>query len=546
MATLFEQQEKDKEEEQQQADSQPLTTGAGAASGGISPVGGAQPTAQQRKGSGRFTNLQKYIQANQGAGQRLGERITRGAETQATRAEKEATSRMGDIRSTISDEFNRFGKAKDYASQIGQMGGAQELIGDKEKMAEFTRLRDAKTALPDLKTSSQDILGQYGQSVENLGKVAEKAGTERGRFDLLRQTIGGPRYTSGQGRLDQLFLQSSGQGTLRGLQQGLQQRAQTQKQARDKLQGEIDTGLGDIQTKAADAQKTLTGALGGFEEEGGGALGDLYSQLEKARQEAEASQTQQIQELQRGLSTGALSDEQLELLGINPEMKTYGLRLKDFSQYIKPGDVAIQRADVISPEQQQRLEALATLSGIDPTSIQLGQAQGEAGARFTEAGQQELQRALRQRRDEYFDRIRGIEDKFLTTVAPRLVESRYGGIPKDLNKILNLFGGKDANERERRQKALKTFGIESGQIQSEQDLENLRQAVLKAGEKSKWENRDKFFRKLREQFQNVQQEYQPGMTLAQRAEAARKRRRLTPQLDVRDRVSLDEARRDRQ
>ena len=48
------------------------------AQGQVSP---SQP--QDRQGSGRFTNLQKYISANQGAGQALGEKVQSNIQSQA-------------------------------------------------------------------------------------------------------------------------------------------------------------------------------------------------------------------------------------------------------------------------------------------------------------------------------------------------------------------------------------------------------------------------------------------------------------------------------
>lgn len=390
MAVVLQQPEEDKKEEGQEQ-GQPLTLSQGpqgGAGGGAS--GGSQPTSRQRKGSGRFTNLQRYIDANQGAAARTGQQIQRVAQNVQKRAEPEEQQRLADIRSQIDAERQRLGQAGQFAQTV-QEGTTDQLSQLATDQADqFAQLRTGQTALPQLQEIGNQTLGQVGQTADQLQNIADQSRTEQGRFGLLRQAIGGPRYSAGQRRLDQLILQGAGTGALRDLQQGLSQEAQAEQQQLAALGQEFDTGFQDIDTQALTAQEQLQAALGrfgeqaGFGEAGSGELGELYSALESQRESERVRQDQEFNRLRSNIQAGDFGKAELELLGVNPDQRIFNVDLSKYGGQVKRGDTNVSQADVIQEEQQRRLDALTRLAGLGEASqaVNLGEKRNTPGVVF--------------------------------------------------------------------------------------------------------------------------------------------------------------------
>src|SRR6478609_3618758 len=123
----------------------------------------AAPSSQ---GSGRFTNIQKYINANQGAGEQLGNKLTGTVDKNLQKTEKEATSQAGQIANTIQAEKDRLAKATGYNTQLQDQtaNGAQAIAGNDVTKGEFSNL-----------LNNQNVAGTLAQNAQIQADAAQAA-----------------------------------------------------------------------------------------------------------------------------------------------------------------------------------------------------------------------------------------------------------------------------------------------------------------------------------------------------------------------------------
>jgi len=351
IAETFESKDEKEKEKQEIGSPETLTTAEA-----TTPVGGyatpTTPTQPRMAGTGRFQNLQKYIQANipqrEGVAT-TGERLRGRLETQAQEVGKGIQSarekfgqQIGEIQQQLSPE-----EIQKLQSQIQTAPGEIDV-------EQFRKLATGglQTEVEKLDPSLQRAISQTEAAQQQLGRV----GTESGRFGMLREMFGAPgqRYTGGQQRLDQLLLQASGMGDIT-------QAAKAQQQA-----------LGQQLTSAQEAaQAQMAGLLG--EDETKGQIGEVAEQLAGAvgaekekvlgEQEAEMREFQKrLEKLPEMLSRGEITRETAESLGITEPIKhLYGLNVADYLQM--PEMEALTKEQFINPEEAAKLTALSQLAG---------------------------------------------------------------------------------------------------------------------------------------------------------------------------------------
>lgn len=360
---------KDKDEQSQQLGGQAITS--------TSALGGdaaGATTSGEQKGSGLFTNIQDYINANKGAGQKLASGIERTGQGDVQKVQQNIAGTQK-LEQDIGAEQNRVNQAGQLAQQIA----TNPIDAAKNKLADIEKLRTGQSQYNTLQSGYQDAMRGLQQGSQKLQQLDNQVGTEQGRFDLLRRTYGRPNYSQGAQRLDQLFLQTEGDRTLDNLQQNVRNIAQQGMQAVQERGQLLGSQLDTLNTGIGEAQQTIQGALGSFGTEGGGALGDLYRQLESERASAEQRQQSLFDRVQEQLPTGQLDADVAQALGINEDINTFDLDLGQYLQGIGIGDNNITMADVASQEQQARLDALRQLSGIGTAETNLGVQGGDVG-----------------------------------------------------------------------------------------------------------------------------------------------------------------------
>lgn len=176
------------------------------------PVKPPASTPQSRRQSGSFTNIQKYLQGNAGAG--LAGQVAGNIEGQFGKARENLKTGAQNLAQEslnqgvdISSDFINAGIAN-----AGAQDGAQKQLAD-----QFNQYKSAVDAgyqgpksLDELENLS-DIKSQYGAAAAQ----ANLTGSEPGRFALINQMFGTPSYTQGSKRLDQLLLQNDPQARAR-------------------------------------------------------------------------------------------------------------------------------------------------------------------------------------------------------------------------------------------------------------------------------------------------------------------------------------------
>jgi len=241
--------EKEKEDQQQSGgggsetvlSSPSGTIGAGGGSGGV-----AASQAQPGSGSGGtgFVNLQRYIGSNQPG-------IERMTDTTTDKIGEIGSSAQQAKQSTIS-EFDQAAQGarvqKDDSVLSSLQSDPTKIVNDPSKLAQFNQMKQGQYSGPQSWADTQGFQGAQ-QQVNKLGSTLDQTETPGGRYDLLRGLFGDQRYTAGENRLDQAFMQSDpnsqaklGQTrdtfrpTIEGFQQGIGQSQQTAQQYQQEAQ----------------------------------------------------------------------------------------------------------------------------------------------------------------------------------------------------------------------------------------------------------------------------------------------------------------------
>lgn len=356
MAFEFKPEEEEKDKEVQPSTAAPLT----AASAG-SPVGGpmtqaAAPAAPQ--GSGRFINLQKYIQANapKSQEQSLGGQIAQKFGQQVGQVGQKIGQAQQQFQTGIAPEQQRLAGAKSNIQQTLAAATSPSNLTP-EQIQQFQAFSQGQARGPQ----EMQGLQQLRSDVAQVGRTAGLAQSEPGRFQLLRNYFGTPTYSTGQQRLDQLLLQSQPSGL-----QNLRSQAQGANQALGSAQQQTSQTLGELARQRAEAQ---TAAQTGVTDAQTAEQGAITSEAERLTGQRNQLATKLSQLLNGRGGTGFRQDE-LSLLGLNPaDIEGINISGVDLSSFTPNSPQAITAGQVATPEQRARLEALSQLAGTDQTFL---------------------------------------------------------------------------------------------------------------------------------------------------------------------------------
>ena len=210
--------------------SQPQSSGSGGT------IQSAPSPRQQQKpaSSGTFTNLQQYSQANQGGAQKMTQAATQNVAQQGKQVQQQAQQQAAKTQSDIAANEAKIAQEQAFARDvIGRAG--QEEVAD----SDYERFRSAVTGQTQFNdVRDLDLSKQMVQS-QRLQQQAQAAGTDAGRMELLRQTLGkGREYTRGQTNLDAALVARDADAR-QGLQQGAQQTAQQTQQTLQQTSGDV-------------------------------------------------------------------------------------------------------------------------------------------------------------------------------------------------------------------------------------------------------------------------------------------------------------------
>lgn len=367
---------------QDDKENQQPNTGAGAAetNGNQAPAAngsrvasfssGSQPGST---GSGRFTNLQKYIGANQGAGERLGAGIENKVSNQNQVAEKQADTSASAVRQGIQSAQDKLNTGNQYKEQVSSNNfNAADIAGDENKLNDFTQYRTGsaidEAMLAKQNQAAQDAAMAYqNQMQQQLGQTQ----TDQGRYGLLKQAFGGGSvyqnpYSQGQQRLDQLFLQSGGGNKIGDLQNQLRTGLVGAGQQVNQLTGEVTNNINDITTNEAAQSKAIQDAITGKTSDYVTGIESTQADVNAKRASDQQWATDQYAKLQAGQP---IDPKFAQMLGLTQgQSLNNAISDKNVNNFVKYGATNLQGADQLAnADQRQYYSALGKLAGIDPS-----------------------------------------------------------------------------------------------------------------------------------------------------------------------------------
>lgn len=310
----------------------------------------AQPQTQTKQaGSGRFQNLQKFIQANQGGGERLGQQIGSNIQKQGEQARTGIGGELGRIQNLRQQQMDQFDQDRGFIQQA--TNDPTKTVSNQQDFQRFQQLQ----TLPQNFQAPQFQQQPYQQQIGKLGETTGLTQTEQGRFGLLRQQFGLPGYSTGAARLDQLLLQTD-PTQIRELGNIGRQEQQTTEQRLQGALGEAETIGGELKTEAEKLAQ-LTGT----------SVADAENAL-RAELQTRAETASELPSLRESLKSGTISQEQANRLGIGSGGELYGLSQADIDEILKSADV--NQSTVATQEDLSRAKALGQLSGMGQNVIQ--------------------------------------------------------------------------------------------------------------------------------------------------------------------------------
>lgn len=307
------------------------------------------PTQGKPQGGGRFTNIQKYLAANQSGGQKIQQGIESKQDQQAEQIRKGVEASQTKFNQQAQPEQQRLQQAQPFVQQTLQQNQLTP-----EQIKQYQDLAQQKGAF-------NNITGlQNAPSADPLQQAAKAAGSEQGRFDLLKKSFAVPSYSSGQQRLDQLLL--GGQNP-QGLQRNLQQKATEANNLVSTAQTQATDQVNQLKTQAQQAAEAANTGLST-------AQNQLQTDLESRAKAATDKQSQEqkiLMDLFGGKTGQGMQNEQqaldlIQRLGYKPEDTVY--LPKDVSPQTFIGATQqAQLGDVANADEKLRYQALQQLAG---------------------------------------------------------------------------------------------------------------------------------------------------------------------------------------
>lgn len=361
---------------------------SGAPSGPMAASGRPQAGPQ---GTGQAFNIQRYLQANPNAGANIAQKAEAHITGQLGSQKEKAETTGRSMAEAIQQGKTGFGEGGRFSQIQSALGSAQQDIKSFDPNAfmqgeqgqQFSQMlgrgpegQDAFDESAALRAQETALAAQQ-QGLQSAQQRFDQLGSEEGRFGLLRELVGtnaaqfAPRYTTGQSRLGQLFMQTQAAPQLQQLQSSLQSEyidplksaATSSEAARQEI-----LGLADQEAKAKEA--LLGQAQGLYGAYGEAIKGDLAGR-QKAAEDLRQSQQKYLETTQSILGGGqALNEsniqdflEGLKLTQLGAGTRLYGNQLQGNAL----GEVSRELYDpsqFIKEDEAKRFGGLAQMAGL--------------------------------------------------------------------------------------------------------------------------------------------------------------------------------------
>lgn len=365
------------------------TPGASADGGG-----GSNAPAQRANPSGA-PNVQDYLNANQGAGQRLAGGITNDIQNQANRINQNVTSnqnQLNNLYQPLNQNISQGQQTSQTAFQNPQalldaynaQKTGQPLSSDQQNAYNQYNQFQANVGGTAQNQQQQSNLQQYGSQgqtdysqlqnqLSGLNQQTSAPINQMGQAQLLQHAFGTPTYNPGQQTLDSLFLQGQGNN----LQKSLGNIYNQTNQNVTGLNSDVNSRLSALQQLAGqNVNNTKNLFTGG--------LNDINTNVGNEYTNAQNAQNAYQQGLQQDIANGNLSNEDYQKLGLANGTHLWGVGQSNvaggagglLNQNGIITNNALQAANaggnaqVATPEEYARYNALNQLAGGPTGSLQ--------------------------------------------------------------------------------------------------------------------------------------------------------------------------------
>jgi hypothetical protein len=303
---------------------------------------------------GNFVGIKDYLNANKPQAEKLGSQASSVIDNSANDARSSLSS--------LNDTFNQ-----QAGTAISADPNAMAKINEAEKLnaQEKEQLKKQYSAQYQGPNSLQDLGDQYNDAGKKLTTAktnVESSGTEQGRQGLITQINSKPR-TAGITNFDSALLQS-GSG-----REKVADAANRNKDVTGDLLGQTNLAA---QQKASDLKSQNDAVRNQTQSAIGGATDSFSQALSKKVQDALSKTVNQNNAIAQDITDLNLDESTMGAYGLNSGDRTYGLNLAD---YYTPGDVnGINNANIADQTDYARYLALSQIAGIDPATLNLGDA----------------------------------------------------------------------------------------------------------------------------------------------------------------------------
>lgn len=342
---------------------------AGSGQGGGSVSGGASPRPTQ--GSKGWTNLQNYVAANEGTGQRMAGDVSSKVTQRASDA-----SQAGQSYATTASERVRQGTANVDNDILKAVREAPTTIaGDEGKKQAFNQQLNATYAGPQ---AYSDIEGfqDAGKKYKGVAQNADQARTFEGRSTLLDDVYGRPSYTRGEKNLDS-FLIGGGDG--RDQMEAVAKNYGTGSQFENswdellsKVSGQIDQGRATTDATRNAARETLDSEIS--------TVDSRFADYKSKADQTNATNTSAYSDLaaRLGSTSPKKRAKAFESIGLDAGTGEWLASMGYTLPQLVAAGKGMMAGDYASEDDVSRYSALSDLAGraVDPTLFEKGGGDG--------------------------------------------------------------------------------------------------------------------------------------------------------------------------
>lgn len=339
-------------------------------------TGNMSQTPENRRRSGMFTNIQKYIEANSPQTSRVASRIEGGIKNDET----DALNKLAEERAKFEDDIKGgaitedvYGSAKGAAKRA--VGAVSSEYDSGEVKPRFTGIfnsgNTAETVIPsdEEKEAAKRVLEGYkgptgtdGRFQDVLGRgqraeeQARRTASEEGRMSLLSDYWGRPNYATGERRLDNVLL-GGDQGSKEKFV-NLQQQMLGENRPTAQIEAGREAALGTLSSTMSASQQYAQDYSNFLQSSATGIQGNLNQRLQEAQQQYQSRYDQLVKALAASEGLKAVEGgTPLGLYGVNP------YDLIGQGENVLGRDYQMEIGDVLSEQDVIAANALSELSG---------------------------------------------------------------------------------------------------------------------------------------------------------------------------------------